>query len=111
VSSEDDPDASSINISVERGYYNVRLLPGWRMEKVENGTATEVEATLLSDATQWIYVNPHSSSWVRYEFGIGERSLWFNGDLTIDLQVYEDPSQYYGGYGGEGGAGYGGASW
>jgi hypothetical protein len=115
VSSEDDPSASSINVSVERGYYNVRLLPGWRMEKVENGEAVEVEATLLSNATQWIYVNPHQSSWVAYEFGIGQRSLWFNGDLTIDVQVYEDPSQYYGGgHAGAAGAdngGVAGASW
>ena len=112
VSSEDDPSASSINVSVERGRYNVRLLPGWRMEKLEDGEATEVEATLLSDPTQWVYVNPHSSSWVSYQFGIGERSLWFNGDLPIDVQVYEDPSQYYGGYGGaDGGGGYAGAAW
>jgi hypothetical protein len=112
VSSEDDPSASSLNVSVERGHYNVRLLPGWRMEKIEAGATTEVEATLLSNATQWIYVNPHSSSWVSYQFGIGERSLWFNGDLKIDVQVFEDPDDYYGGYGGYGGVdGGAGASW
>lgn len=113
VSSEDDPSASSINVSVERGQYNVRLLPGWRMEKIENGEATDVEATLLSGATQWVYVSPHSSSWVSYQFGIGERSLWFNGDLNIDVQVFEDPEQYYGGSGGHGGAddGASGARW
>jgi hypothetical protein len=105
VSSEDDPSASSIDVSVERGQYNVRLLPGWRMEKIENGEATDVEATLLSNATQWVYVSPHSSSWVSYQFGIGERSLWFNGDLTIDVQVFEDPKEYYGGHGGDGGHG------
>jgi hypothetical protein len=74
------------------------------MEKIENGEATDVEATLLSSATQWIYVSPHSSSWVSYQFGLGERSLWFNGDLTIDVQVFEDPKEYYGGHGGYGGA-------
>jgi hypothetical protein len=104
VSSEDDPSASSIKVSVERGYYYVRLLPGWRMEKIENGEATDVVATLLSPATQWIYVYQRSSTWLSYEFGLGERSLWFNGDLTIGVQVYENPDQYYGGEGGAGGA-------
>ena len=107
VSSEDDPTANSLNISVERGYYYVRLLPGWHMEKIENGAATYVEANLLSPATQWVYVSPRSTSWLEYQFGIGDRALWFNGNLNIDIQVYEDPRQYYGG---DAGAGFGGDS-
>lgn len=96
VSSEDDPEATSIAVSVERGDYIVRLLPGWRMEKVDAAGATDVEATLLSSDTQWVYVAAHSSSWVEYEFGLGERSLWFNGKLNIDIRVHEDPSELYG---------------
>lgn len=96
VSSEDDPAATSIAVSVERGSYTVRLLPGWHMEKVDAGEATVVEATLLSNETQWVYVSPHSSSWVEYEFGIGDRKLWFNGQLNINLRVHEDPRELYG---------------
>jgi hypothetical protein len=96
VSSEDDPDATSIALSVERGDYYVRLLPGWHMEKIDAGGASEVEATLLSSDTQWVYVNPHSSSWVEYEFGLGGRQLWFNGQLNIEIRVHEDPSELYG---------------
>jgi hypothetical protein len=107
VSSEDDPSASSISISVERGYYYVRLLPGWRMEKVESGEASTVEATLLSSETQWTYVSPHSSSWVEYSFGIGGREIWLNGDLNVGVNVYEDPDDYYGGTGGFGMGGFG----
>lgn len=106
LSSEDDPTASSISISVERGYYYVRLLPGWRMEKVADGEATTVEATLLSEATQWTYVDAHSSSWVEYQFGIGGREVWLNGNLNVGVQVYENPDEYYGG--GLAGAGTGG---
>lgn len=105
VSSETNPDASAISVSLERGYYYVRLLPGWRMEKVEDGVATDVEATLLSGETQWAYVGAHSTSWVEYQFGLGERSLWFNGNLNLQIQVYEKPSDVYGGAGGVGGAG------
>jgi hypothetical protein len=102
VSSEDDPTASSISVSVERGYQIVRLLPGWHLEKVEPSGSTSVEATLLSNETQWVYVYPHSSSWVEYQFGLGGRSIWFNGQLNIGVQVYEKPSDLYGG-GGQGG--------
>jgi hypothetical protein len=103
VSSEDDPDAPSIAVSVERGSYYVRLLPGWHLEKIDDTGAVEVEATLLSEATQWVYVYQHSSTWIAYEFGLGDRSLWFNGELNIDIVVHEDPSEIYGG-GGLGGA-------
>jgi hypothetical protein len=112
LNSEDDPDASSLSVSVENGYYEVTLKPGWRMEQLDSGTATTVEATLLSDATQWVYVSPHSTSWAEFQFGIGSKEVWLNGKLNIEVQVYEDPDQYYGGYGygGENGAGgdYGG---
>ncbi|RYZ09696.1 MAG: hypothetical protein EOO73_02085 [Myxococcales bacterium] len=96
VSSESDPDASSIRVSVERGYYNVTLRPGWRLEKVEDGATTDVEATLLSSSDQWIYVYAHSTTWVEYQFGLGDRSLWFNGTLNLQIQVYEKPSDIYG---------------
>mgnify|MGYP001555329432 FL=1 len=110
VSSEDEPEAASIAVSVEQGSYYVRLQPGWHMEKVEGGVASEVEATLLSPATQWLYVNAHSTTWVEYEFGLGERSIWFNGQLNIGIRVHEDPSELYG-YAGQtyGGSGPGGA--
>jgi hypothetical protein len=110
VSSETDPDAGVISVSLERGYYYVRLLPGWRMEQVEGGVATDVQATLLSGETQWAYVGAHSTSWVEYQFGLGDRSLWFNGNLNLQIQVYEHPSDLYGGTSGAGGEpqGFGG---
>lgn len=105
VSSEDDPEATSIRVSVERGYHYVTLLPGWHLEKIDGGGPVVVEAQLLSSATQWVYVQPHSSSWVEYQFGLGDREVWFNGDLNIGIHVYEDPSELYGGEGGAGGDG------
>lgn len=110
VSSEDDPDATSIEVSLERGYYIVRLLPGWRMEKVEDGTATDVETQLLSSDTQWVYVQERASTWVEFQFGIGGRELWFNGDLNINIRVFEDPSEVGYGTGGYGGVGVGGSA-
>jgi hypothetical protein len=103
VSSESNPNAEAISVDLERGYYYVRLLPGWRMEKLVDGVAEDVEATLLSSETQWAYVAAHSSSWVEYQFGIGNRALWFNGELNVQIGVYEKPSDLYGGAGAGGG--------
>ncbi|MGK3990576.1 hypothetical protein WME99_46455 [Sorangium sp. So ce136] len=119
ISSEDgDPDASSITVDLERGPYNVGLLPGWHLEKIEDGIATPVEATLLSSQSLYVYVSPHSTTWAQYRFGIGDSAVWLNGKLNIGIDIYEDPDEYYGGgdggyggddgYGGAGGAGGGG---
>jgi hypothetical protein len=100
VSSETDPAASAISVTLERGYYVVELLPGWRMEKIEAGVASDVEAQLLSPASQWTYVSERSTTWLEYQFGLGDRELWFNGDLNINIRVFEDPSEIGGGFGG-----------
>jgi len=107
ASSEDNPDSDSIDVTLESGQYYIQLLSGWWLEKDENGQSTPVEAQLLSGGTQWIWVSPHSTSWVQYQLGIGDRALWFNGNINVQLNVYEDPSQYYGG---GGSTSYGGAS-
>jgi hypothetical protein len=76
------------------------------MEKIGASGASDVEATLLSGNGQWVYVSPHSTSWVEFSFGIGGSELWLNGKLNIGINVYEDPDEYYGGSAG----GWGGAS-
>lgn len=102
VSSEDDPDADKITVSLEEGYYIVALQPGWRLEKAQGASGSDVEATLLSGESQWVYISPHSTSWAEFHFGVGDRELWLNGDLNLEIQVHEDPDVYYG-YGGAGG--------
>jgi hypothetical protein len=108
VNSEDNPNADSIRVSLERGYYYINLRSGWRMEKIENGEAETVEATLLNSSNQWMYINSHSTSWVTYQFGIGNRTIWLNGNLNVRIEIFDNPGQYYGdedaGYG-NGGAG------
>jgi hypothetical protein len=106
VSSDDQPDAKSLTVSLEQGTYTVQLLPGWSFEKEGPNGAEPVVATLLSSATQWVWISPQSTSWAEYQFGIGDRAIWLNGKLNIDIAVYETPSQYYGGAGdtGVGGA-------
>ncbi|HKY39374.1 MAG TPA: hypothetical protein VJN18_25725 [Polyangiaceae bacterium] len=114
VSSEDAPDADTISLSLERGYYVVALQPGWRMEKSDDSGTEDVEATLLSSESQWLYVSPRSTSWAEFQFGIGGRELWLNGNVNIGVTVFEDPDEYYGDGGGAGGqpaTGSAGAYW
>jgi hypothetical protein len=106
VSSEDDPAASKITVELEEGEYFVELQPGWRLEKMVPGGGETVEATLLSETGQWVWVSRRSSSLVEYHFGLGDRSIWFNGKLNIDIRVSETPGTAgSGGYAGSGGAG------
>lgn len=107
VSSEDDPDAQSINVSLEEGSYYIELLPGWHFEKDGPEGPEEVEATLLSGQTQWVWVSRHSTSWAEYQFGLGGRELWLNGKLNISIVLHEDPDELYG----SGGKGVGGGPW
>jgi len=108
VSSETDPDAQTISVSVEEGQYYVELSPGWHFEKVTPEGAVPVEATLLYGETQYVYVSRRSTSFAEFQFGLGGREIWLNGDLNIGVVLYEDPSEL--GYGGLGGSFPGGGA-
>jgi hypothetical protein len=103
VSSETDPDAPTISVSVEEGQYYVELSPGWHFEKITPEGAVPVEATLLYGETQWVWVSRRSTSFAEFQFGLGGREIWLNGDLNIGVVLYEDPSEI--GYGGSAGSG------
>ena len=89
VSSETNPNARTISLSLEEGYYYIRLLPGWNMEKATSAGAQTVEATLLSGENQWVYISRQNTSWAEYSFGIGGREIWLNGKLNIAIDVQE----------------------
>lgn len=111
VSSETDPSAQTISVSLEEGDYYVELLPGWHFEKDSANGPETVEATLLSGQTQWVWVSRQSTSFAEFQFGLGGRELWLNGQLNIGIVLHEDPNQVIGegGYGGTGSGGYAGS--
>jgi hypothetical protein len=110
VSSETDPDATNISLSLEEGYYNVQLLPGWSMEKTSSSGTETVEATLLTGSSQWVWVSRQYTSWAEFSFGIGGREIWLNGQLNIAIDVQETPGGSGGfSFGGSSGASFGGA--
>lgn len=105
VNSETDPDAATISVSLEEGQYLVELQPGWHFEKITAEGAEDVEATLLSPNPQWVWVTRQWTSFAEFQFGLGDREIWLNGDLNIGVVLYEDPSEIYPGTGGTGGFG------
>ncbi len=103
VSSETDPDAATISVPLEEGSYMVQLLPGWHFERDTPEGYEPVEATLLSGETQWVWVSRRSTSFAEYQFGLGGREIWLNGELNIGVVVFEEPGEGTGGYAGGGG--------
>jgi hypothetical protein len=104
VSSEDDPAAMNLTVSLLEGSYYIELLPGWHFEKNGPMGAEPVEATLLSGETQWLWVSRQSTTFAEYRFGLGGLDVWLNGQVNIGIQVCEDPNlPCYGGMGGYGG--------
>ena len=109
ISSEDYLEEDSIVLDLIAGDYEIFLQQGWQLEKTEDGVTEIVEATLLNDPYQWLWVSPHSTTWVSYQFGVGGTEIWLNGQVTINIDVYEDPDEYYGW--GTGGSTATGGSW
>jgi hypothetical protein len=101
VNSDDYPDSDSIQVDIAEGSYTVALQPGWQLQSVVGGVAQDVAATLLTPDVQWIYVSRRSTSWVSFQFGLGDKEIWLNGNLNIQVNVIEDPNQL----------GTGGAMW
>jgi hypothetical protein len=107
VSSETNPSAQNISVSLEEGNYYVELVPGWHFEKDGPMGAETVEATLLSGQTQWVWVSRQSTSFAEFQFGLGGREVWLNGQLNIDIVLHEDPSELQGNGGYPSGGYYG----
>jgi hypothetical protein len=101
VNGDDYPDSDSIQVDIAEGSYTVALHPGWQLQSVIDGVAQDVTATLLTPDVQWVYVSRRSTSWVSFQFGLGDSEIWLNGNLNIQIDVVEDPNQL----------GTGGAMW
>ena len=95
VSSEDYLDQPAITLDLLAGGYDIFLEDGWELEKIVDGVGEVVEAQLLNGNYQYTWVQPYRTTWVTYQFGIGDEELWFTGQLQIQMEVYEDPEDYY----------------
>jgi hypothetical protein len=79
LSTEDDPDATSISLDVPAGAYNVQLSPGYQVRRVtpvqpgkDHETVNLVNAVLISANPQRVVVSSGESELAVFRFRIGE---------------------------------------
>lgn len=90
LSSENDPLATTLEATLQAGDYSIDLFSGWFLEKVIDGVATPVQATLLSSPTQFISIAANEESRVSYRFETnGDVVNFAPGRLIIEIEVSE----------------------
>ena len=94
VSSDTDPDATSISTRVLPGAYTVTLEGGWFLEKITGTGGERVDQSiLLSPSTQYAYVYDRGTADVTYTFGVDGILIDFrHGSLNIGFNV-EHPNE------------------
>lgn len=97
VSTETDPDAASINLTLVPGQYYVQLQGEWYVERLtENGAERVERVVLLTDPYQYTYIYNGGYSYLPFRFGVdGELIDFRHGELAIaaEFELPED-SQY-----------------
>lgn len=85
-------DSSRVTLSNRGGAYQVTIQPGWQVQRVNpDGTLSPVAATLVSDATRWVQVQPFTYSPVLFDFHLGKT------EVDIGIRVEEGiPAGYDG---------------
>lgn len=99
LSSDTDPDATTISTRLLPGSYLVTLEdPGWSLAKVTpQGDEPVAQSVLLSAASQYAYVYDRWTTQVNYSFGVDGTLIDFrHGDLDISISV-EHPDDPDGG--------------
>lgn len=76
-----------IRVPLERGFYFITLLDGWRMENASTAPPETVPAILFSRIEQQFSIYRGSTANVTYEFGVNGTELDFGGKLDIRIQV------------------------
>jgi hypothetical protein len=90
LSTENDPLATTIESTLPVGNFFIDIFGGFSLEKVENGTTTRVNATLLSPAEQVFTIQTNEETFVGYRFETnGEIVDFGQGRLIVTLDVSE----------------------
>jgi hypothetical protein len=94
VSSDTNPNATSITTRLLPGSYFVTLEDGWFLEKVTGTGAERVEqSVLLSPREVYTYVYDRGNTELTYDFGVDGTLIDFrHGNLNIDFEV-EHPNE------------------
>ncbi|HVY27208.1 MAG TPA: hypothetical protein VHB79_11690 [Polyangiaceae bacterium] len=72
----------ALHIPLAKGYYNVKLRPGWTLARINGETRTPIAATLTSRDSQDVYVQDFETVRVNYAFHLGESGIDIG--VTVD---------------------------
>jgi hypothetical protein len=67
---EDNPDATALNVELPRGHYNVTLRDGWRLERGSAGELPPLEAELLTQNPLPVLVQAQFATSATFRFSI-----------------------------------------
>jgi hypothetical protein len=95
---EDDPTRTSLSADVTPGDYAATVQPGWRIERVDSGTAAPVNATLTSDNPVAFTVLPQMRTAVPISFKIDAEDVDLGAGFDIVIGVDEQIPSPGGGY-------------
>ncbi len=111
LSTEDQPDADTLQLDLPEGSYQALLHPGWYLEReTADGTLASIEAVLISVNPTPFSIEDQRTTSVTFRFKAGDDILELgNGQLAIDIEV-DDTAGGAGGSSGAGGSGDGGGS-
>lgn len=90
LSSENDPQATTLEATLDTGDYQIDLFTGWFLEKVIDGVNTPVSAQLISPSTQFFNIQTNEETFVSFRFETnGEIVEFGQGRLVVQLEVEE----------------------
>lgn len=91
--SEDDPASAVLETFLAPGTYGINLNEGWFVEQVDEllGTATPIEATLLSSSFQVFDIQSNGETFVKFDFEVDGRRVGFGppGRVIVGIGVHE----------------------
>jgi len=91
--SEDDPDQTSMSADVPVGDYSASLQDGWRLERLDRGSASPVTAQLISDnpARFTVAAMQRATVPLRFRVDAGEVDMAQGYDLVITVEEPQPP--------------------
>ena len=93
IDTDDDPDATAIDLDVTPGVYNVTLRDGWSLEVRTGASFVRVDAVLLSPNPAVVVVREGSASRLVFRFDLGDGADdGVDGALQIAFEVARDES-------------------
>lgn len=88
LSTDDEPDATTLTHDLQSGAYSVELMPGYSLVELSGAAETEVEATLQTPNPQSVLVAPEQTTTVTYLFQTAGKPVTFGpGSLAIAIEV------------------------